>query len=37
MANLGGNNQEDISNIKTDDFESEEGDVFERVKSFDEL
>ena len=38
MANLGeGKYADDISLIKTDDMESEEIDIFERVKKFDEL
>lgn len=38
MANLGeGKYQQDIELIKTDDIESEEIDIFERVKKFDEL
>ena len=27
----------DVELVKTDDFDSEEGDVFERVKNFQEL
>ena len=38
MANLGeGQYQQDIELIQTDDFDSEEGDIFERVKQFEEL
>lgn len=32
-----GEEGEDIELIKTDDFESEEADIFERVKKFEEL
>jgi len=35
MANLGG--QQDLAGLNTDDFESEEEDIFERVKKFEEL
>ena len=35
MANLGG--QQDLAGLNTDDFESEEADIFERVKKFEEL
>lgn len=38
IAKLGeGNDNEDIELIKTDDIESEEADIFERVKKFEEL
>jgi len=37
MANLGQNNQMDIALAKTDDIDSEEGDIYERVKKFEEL
>ena len=38
MANLGtGNHEQDIELVKTDDMESEEMDIFERVKTFEEL
>lgn len=38
MANFGeGKYAEDIELVKTDDFDSEEADIFERVKKFDEL
>lgn len=38
MQNLGeGQYAQDIELVKTDDIESEEGDIFERVKKFEEL
>ena len=38
MANLGeGKYQQDIELVKTDDIESEEADIFERVNKFKEL
>ena len=37
MANLGVDNQMDIELVKTDDIDSEEGDIYERVKKFEEL
>lgn len=38
MANLGeGKYEQDIELVKTDDMESEEMDIFERVKTFEEL
>lgn len=38
MAGIGeGQYQEDLELMKTDDFDSEEGDVFERVNKFEEL
>jgi len=37
MANLGLDNQMDIGQVKTDDIDSEEGDIYERVKKFEEL
>jgi hypothetical protein len=38
MANFGvGENEQDITLVKTDDIESEEADIFERVNKFNEL
>jgi len=38
MANFGeGKYAEDIELVQTDDFDSEEVDIFERVKKFEEL
>lgn len=37
MANLGVDNQMDLELARTDDIDSEEGDIFERVKKFEEL
>ena len=38
MANLGAGAQEvDLELVKTDDIESEEGDIFERADKFKEL
>ena len=38
MANFGvGTEDRDIALVKTDDFDSEEADIFQRVKTFDEL
>ena len=37
MANLGLDNQMDLELVRTDDIDSEEGDIYERVKKFEEL
>jgi hypothetical protein len=37
MANLGEGKYTQLDEIKTDDIESEEADIFDRVKKFDEL
>ena len=37
LSNLGEGNEEDLAGMKTDDINSEEFDIFERVKNFEEL
>ena len=37
LANLGTGKEQELEKMKTDDMESEEGDIFERVNKFNEL
>lgn len=37
LANLGTSKEQEVELMKTDDMESEEGDIFERVNKFNEL